>query len=108
MLFRSAGCQALSPNRRLIAVQIAQRPQGSGTLVTCEFTANAFLQHMVRNFVGTLVAIGRGDLPPGAAAEILARRDRTQAGVTAPPAGLALIEVLYPPHYELPRYADEA
>jgi len=106
--FRAAGCQARSPNRRLIAVQITQRPQGSGVLVTCEFTANAFLQHMVRNFVGTLVAIGRGSLPPSAAADILARRDRKEAGVAAPPAGLALVEVLYPPHYEVPRYADDA
>jgi tRNA pseudouridine38-40 synthase len=106
--FRAAGCQARSPNRRLIAVQIAQRPHGSGVLVTCEFTANAFLQHMVRNFVGTLVAVGHGSLPSSAAAEILARRDRTEAGVAAPPAGLALVEVLYPPHYEVPRYADEA
>ena len=54
---------------------------------------------MVRNLVGTLVEIGRGELPPSAAAEMLASRDRTAAGVTAPPAGLALVEVLYPPHY---------
>jgi tRNA pseudouridine38-40 synthase len=106
--FRAAGCQARSPNRRLMAVQIAQRPSGSGTLVTCEFTANAFLQHMVRNFVGTLAAIGRGELPAGAAAEILARRDRTEAGVAAPPAGLALVEVSYAEAYGLPRYADDA
>jgi tRNA pseudouridine38-40 synthase len=106
--FRAAGCQARSPRRRLLAVQIARRAQGAGTLVTCEFTANAFLQHMVRNLVGTLAAIGRGELPPKAAAEILATRDRTAAGVAAPPEGLALVEVLYPPHYGLPRFADEA
>ncbi len=106
--FRAAGCQARSPRRRLTAVHIAQRAHGAGTLVTCEFTANAFLQHMVRNLVGTLVAIGHGELPPNAAAEILARRDRTAAGVAAPPAGLALVEVLYPPHYGLPRFVDEA
>ncbi|HVY66814.1 MAG TPA: tRNA pseudouridine(38-40) synthase TruA [Gammaproteobacteria bacterium] len=106
--FRAAGCQARSPNRRLLAVQIARRPWGAGTLVTCEFTANAFLQHMVRNLVGTLVAIGRGELPPSAAAEILALRDRTQAGEAAPPAGLALVEVLYEAHYALPRFVDEA
>ena len=53
--FRGAGCQAKSPMRRLMAVAIAKRPRGEGALVTFEFTANAFLQHMVRNLVGTLV-----------------------------------------------------
>jgi tRNA pseudouridine38-40 synthase len=105
--FRGAGCQAKSPKRRLAAVTIATRPQGAGALVTFEFTANAFLLHMVRNFVGTLVAIGRGELEPAAAAEILHRRDRREAGVTAPPQGLVLVEVLYPPELGLPRYADE-
>jgi tRNA pseudouridine38-40 synthase len=106
--FRAAGCQAHSPYRRLMAVRIARRIEGMGSLVTCEFTANAFLQHMVRNLVGTLVAIGHGELPPSAAAAILAKRDRTAAGVAAPPTGLALVEVLYPPHYGLPRFDDQA
>jgi tRNA pseudouridine38-40 synthase len=105
--FRSAGCQAKTPMRRLLAVTIAQRPRGEGTLVSFEFTANAFLQHMVRNFVGTLVAIGSGELAPAAAAAILEHRDRRQAGVTAPPEGLVLVEVLYPPRFGLPHCADE-
>ena len=105
--FRAAGCQAKNPMRHLMAVQVAQRPCAAGQFVTCEFTANAFLQHMVRNLVGTLAAVGRGELLPKDAAAILATRDRTQAGVTAPPAGLALVEVLYAPHYGLPRYLDE-
>jgi tRNA pseudouridine38-40 synthase len=104
--FRGAGCQAKSPMRRLMAVAIARRPQGEGTLLTFELTANAFLQHMVRNLVGTLVAIGSGELAPADAAAILERRDRRQAGVTAPPEGLALVEVLYPPRFGLPRYED--
>jgi len=105
--FRAAGCQAKSPLRRLMAVQIATRPGASGALVTFEFTANAFLQHMVRNFVGTLVAVGSGEKSPADAAAILVGRDRALAGETAPPAGLALVEVLYPPYYGLPRYPDE-
>jgi tRNA pseudouridine38-40 synthase len=105
--FRSAGCQAKSPMRRLMAATIAQRPRGVGTIVTFEFTANAFLQHMVRNFVGTLVAVGSGELTPLDAARILERRNRRDAGVTAPPQGLALVEVLYPLELALPRYEDE-
>jgi tRNA pseudouridine38-40 synthase len=105
--FRAAGCQAKSPLRRLMAVQIVARPRGAGIAVTFEFTANAFLQHMVRNFVGTLVAIGSGELAPAAAADILLGRDRRGAGVTAPPSGLALVEVLYPERFGLPRYDDE-
>ena len=78
-----------------------------GAYVTFEFTANAFLQHMVRNLVGTLVAAGSGEVSPQEAAQILERRDRREAGVTAPPEGLALVEVLYPDRFELPRYEDE-
>jgi tRNA pseudouridine38-40 synthase len=105
--FRGAGCQAKTPMRRMLAIAIAKRPRGNGTLVTFEFTANAFLLHMVRNLVGTLVAIGRGDLEPAAAALILERRDRREAGVTAPPEGLALVEVLYAAQFGLPRYEDD-
>jgi tRNA pseudouridine38-40 synthase len=106
--FRGAGCQAKSPMRRLMAVSIARRPRGAGTLLHFEFTANAFLQHMVRNLVGTLVAIGSGELPVADAGAILAHRDRRRAGVTAPPQGLALVEVLYPPRFGLPRCDDDA
>lgn len=105
--FRGAGCQAKSPMRRLTAVAIAKRPRGSGTAVSFEFTANAFLQHMVRNLVGTLVAIGTGELAPHDAARILETRDRREAGVTAPPQGLALVEVTYPAELGLPRFADD-
>jgi len=105
--FRGAGCQAKSPLRRLASVAIARQPRGTGTLVTFEFTANAFLQHMVRNLVGTLVAVGGGELTPSEATRILELRDRREAGVTAPPEGLALVEVRYPAELELPRYGDE-
>ena len=57
--------------------------------------ANAFLRHMVRNVVGTLVEVGRGQRPPESFAELLASRDRTRAGPTAPPHGLFLTEVKY-------------
>ena len=92
--------------RRLMAVGIARADRAGGVLWQLDFTANAFLQHMVRNLVGALVEIGRGDLQPAAAGEMLASRDRTQAAVAAPPAGLTLLEVLYPEHYRLPSVGD--
>jgi len=104
--FRAAGCQAKSPMRRMMAVRIARAARADGVLWQLDFTANAFLQHMVRNLVGALVEIGRGDLPPAAAGEMLASRDRTRAAVAAPPAGLTLLEVLYPEHYGLPTVDD--
>jgi tRNA pseudouridine38-40 synthase len=91
-----------------MAVRIARRSgAAAGTLVTMEFTANAFLQHMVRNLVGTLSEIGRGAVPYAAAADILAGRDRAAAGVTAPPAGLTLVDVAYPDRYALPACTDD-
>jgi tRNA pseudouridine38-40 synthase len=104
--FRAAGCQAKSPMRRLMAIRIARAAQASAVLWQLDFTANAFLQHMVRNLVGALVEIGRGDLTPASAGEMLASRDRTQAAVAAPPAGLTLVEVLYPEHYRLPSVSE--
>jgi tRNA pseudouridine38-40 synthase len=57
--------------------------------------ATAFLKHMVRNIVGTLIEIGRGERPAASMAALIASRDRTQAGPTAPPHGLTLVAVRY-------------
>jgi len=96
--FRAASCQSHTPMRRLVSITL-RRADG---LLQLEFTANAFLQHMVRNLVGVLTEIGRGEAESGWAAEVLASRDRTKGGVAAPPQGLALIGVTYPDYYDLP------
>ena len=57
--------------------------------------ATAFLKHMVRNVVGTLVEVGRGERTAAAISELLVGRDRTQAGATAPAHGLILTAVRY-------------
>jgi tRNA pseudouridine38-40 synthase len=59
-------------------------------------TGDGFLRHMVRNIVGTLFEVGKGRLAQSAVAAVLAARDRSQAGPTAPAHGLLLKEVLYP------------
>ncbi len=56
---------------------------------------NGFLHHMVRNLVGTFLEVGRGRLAPGDVTGILAARDRSQAGPTAPASGLFLLRVGY-------------
>ena len=70
-------------------------------LVVVEITANAFLHHMVRNIVGSLIDVGKGIQEISWIAELLASEDRTQAGVTAPANGLFLARVRYPEQYGL-------
>lgn len=96
--FRAAGCQASTPIREITALSLERQ----GSWIQLEVTANAFLQHMVRNITGTLVAVGRGDERPEWVAEVLESRDRKAGGMAAPPHGLTLIDVTYPPEYELP------
>jgi tRNA pseudouridine38-40 synthase len=83
--FRAAGCTARTTVRRVDTIDITP----AGELVTIEIRGNAFLRQMVRIIVGTLVD------KPGQVAEILAGKDRTQAGVTAPAEGLELVAVFY-------------
>jgi tRNA pseudouridine38-40 synthase len=64
-------------------------------LLVYRVEATAFLKHMVRNVVGTLVEVGLGERAPGCMTELLAGRDRTRAGATAPARGLTLVEVRY-------------
>lgn len=65
-------------------------------LLTFRVTGSGFLHNMVRNIVGTLVDVGRGFTPAMAIAQMLAARDRSAAGPTAPARGLFLVSVEYP------------
>jgi len=100
--FRSSECQAKSPVRALRSWAIEQR----GAHFSFEFTANAFLHHMVRNIVGCLVYVGKGKHPPAWLAEVLASRDRRQAAPTFSSDGLYLAAVEYAPGWELPAFAS--
>lgn len=96
--FRAAQCQSRSPNRNVTAVAVVALDD----FVVVEIAANAFLHHMVRNIVGSLLLVGRGEQPESFMAEVLASRDRNQAGMTAPAEGLYLVGVDYPDHWGLP------
>lgn len=101
--FRAAGCQSRTPMRNVQAISVSRR----GDLVVVDIRANAFLHHMVRNIVGSLLAVGSARAAPGWLAQLLAGRDRTRAADTAPAAGLYLVEVEYPARYKLPRAPAE-
>jgi tRNA pseudouridine38-40 synthase len=96
--FRAAGCQSKTPNRNVQKVSVRR----SGQYLLMEIQANAFLQHMVRNIMGSLLMVGRGEREPGWIRELLLATDRTQAGVTAIPDGLYLTGVGYPDQFGLP------
>ncbi len=91
--FRAADCEAHHAVRELLRLEV-QGERGGRIEVVAE--ATAFLKHMVRNLVGTLVEVGLGARAPASMAGLLASRDRTLAGRTAPPQGLVLEEVFYP------------
>ena len=96
--FRAAGCQSRTAMRNVSELSVKRQ----GDLIVVEIEANAFLLHMVRNIVGTLLQIGRGDKPSGWAGELLALKDRTKAAPTAAAQGLSLIAVRYPAGYGIP------
>lgn len=91
--FRAADCQAHHAMRELRLVEIGGA-SGDELAITIEGTA--FLKHMVRNIVGSLVEVGRGRRPVAWMKEVLDSRDRDQAGPTAPAQALTLVEVFYP------------
>lgn len=96
--FRASECQAKSPIKTLQELRIEQ----SGEFIFFHLRANAFLHHMVRNLVGSLVYVGKGNHPPIWIAELLAQRDRTRAAPTFAPDGLYLAGVGYDRRWNLP------
>lgn len=100
--FRSAECQAKSPVRRLSLLDIEQRD----TLFVFTLRANAWLQHMVRNIIGSLVYVGKGRHPAAWMREVLESRDRACAAPTFGGEGLYLEAVEYAGHWGLPLPGD--
>lgn len=108
---RAADCPARTTVRDVRELSIRSDELRQGELVEVRIEATAFLKHMVRNLIGTLVEVGHGKRSPESLEELLDSRDRTRAGPTAPPHGLLLDEVFYlpgnaDPHAE-PEEGDE-
>jgi tRNA pseudouridine38-40 synthase len=101
--FRAAECQAKSPIKMLTQAEVRQ----SGNLLIFDFEASAFLHHMVRNLVGTLVYIGKGAQSPAWIDELLQVRDRTRAAPTFSPDGLYFRGPIYEAHWGLPAPDDD-
>jgi tRNA pseudouridine38-40 synthase len=101
--FRAVSCQAAHARREVRRLSVRRE----GAQVIVEIEANAFLHHMVRNIVGSLLPIGRGEQPVEWMADLLAGRNREAAGPTAPSSGLTFIGPRYEKHWNLPEEVSE-
>lgn len=101
--FRAADCQAKSPIKTVRRADVRRH----GEMIVFDFEAGAFLHHMVRNLVGSLVYVGQGKHSPDWMRQLLTLADRRLAAPTFSAAGLYLINVNYEPHWGLPVSVDE-
>jgi len=97
--FRAAGCQARHAVREILFVSVVR----DNELIYIDIVANAFLYHMVRNIVGTLIEVGRGKWSVAQFANLIELKDRTQAGMTAAAKGLYFVSVSYPDVFGIPK-----
>ena len=100
--FRAANCQAKSPVKTIREFALMQK----GHWIWFDLSANAFLYHMVRNLAGSLFKVGVGEREPAWIAEVLASKDRTKAGITAPADGLYFTHACYDDQFGLPAEAE--
>lgn len=96
--FRASGCQAKHAMRNLQTIRV----QRSQDFIYIDIQANAFLHHMVRNIVGSLILVGQGEQPVTWIDDLLKQKDRTVAGPTAAASGLYFVRANYPEHFALP------
>jgi tRNA pseudouridine38-40 synthase len=90
--FRASGCQSKTPIRHMLNAQLIRRDQS----ITIELKASAFLYHMVRNIIGSMVHVGLKKIPPDWIQALINSKDRELAGPTAPAHGLCLYKVEFP------------
>jgi tRNA pseudouridine38-40 synthase len=102
--FRASQCQAKTPIKTLACFDLVQEQD----FAYFEIRGNAFLHHMVRNLVGSLMEIGLGRKPIDWISEVLISKDRAKAAKTYPSKGLTLWQVDYPPEYEINTLFDSS
>ena len=98
--FRGSGCQSKTPIRNIYEIKISRKDD----FVTLEFTANAFLLHMVRIIVGTLIMVGKKEIKPKEVDKILKQKNRKIAGKTVSSSGLFFLGPCYPKKYKVPEF----
>ncbi|MDP3085223.1 MAG: tRNA pseudouridine(38-40) synthase TruA [Rubrivivax sp.] len=98
--FRAAGCQSPTPVKTVNALSIERR----GAYWRFDFDAKAFLHHMVRNIMGSLLVVGSGRQPPDWMAQVLAARSRDAAAPTFPPDGLYFVGPYYDADHAIPQH----
>jgi len=97
--YRTVHCQSHSPVRTIQHCHVSRQ----GQYIVVDIKANAFLHHMVRNIVGSLMRVGQSKESTEWIKEVLELKNRCMAGVTAPPEGLYFVEVDYPENFNLPK-----
>ncbi|WP_226813623.1 tRNA pseudouridine(38-40) synthase TruA [Candidatus Profftia lariciata] len=97
--FRASQCQSCTPWRKLVHLKVTR----IGEYVIIDIKANSFLHHMARNIIGSLMEIGCGNKPEIWMSELLAQKNRKLAAATAKAAGLYLVSVDYPEHFNIPK-----
>lgn len=100
--FRASACQARSPVKDLRRIEITRHGDADRCRWHFEFEADAFLHHMIRNIMGSLVRVGRGDAPAEWMREVLQARSRVVAAPTFSPNGLYFLGPLYAAGWGLP------
>ena len=100
--FRGSGCQSNSPVRTIEDIKITKK----NNFITFELRANAFLLHMVRIIIGTLLLVGKREIKPVEMKNILNEKDRRIAGKTVSSSGLYFLGPKYPAKYHLPDFKD--
>lgn len=100
--FRAAECQSITPVKTMNHIGIERQ----GDLIVFTFEANAFLHHMIRNIIGSLIEVGKDNQPPEWIGKLLDGRDRSKAAPTFMPDGLYLSRVFYENKWGLPQRGD--
>lgn len=100
--FRGSGCQSNSPVRTIEDIKITNK----NNFITFELRANAFLLHMVRIIIGTLLMVGKREIKPVEMKNILNEKDRRISGKTVSSSGLYFLGPKYPAKYQLPDFED--